>query len=64
MNGERQLKDMPLLIELPSEYIQPSPWLAIADKRLKPMHGYRAKVGLSPVSHSQVEARPPHRQKH
>ena len=62
--AERKLKDTPVLIKLPSGYIQPSPWLAIANKQLELMAKYMAEVGLSPVSRTRVEARPPyHRSK-
>ena len=53
-----------MLIKLPSGYIQPSPWLGIANKQLELMAKYMAEVGLSPVSRTRVEARPPyHRSK-
>ena len=62
--AERKLKDTPVLLKLPSGYIQPSPWLAIANKQLELMAKYMAEVGLSPVSRTRVEARPPyHRSK-
>ena len=61
--AERKLKDTPTLIKLPSGYIQPSPWLAIANKQLELMHKYMAEIGLSPVSRSRVEARPHFRRK-
>lgn len=48
-----------MLLKLPSGYIQPSPWLAIITKQLEPMHKYMAELGLSPISRSRVEARPP-----
>ena len=35
MEAERKLKETPTLIKLPSGYIQPSPWLAIANKQLE-----------------------------
>ena len=40
VEAERKLKETPLLIKLPSGYIQPSPWLAIANKQLELMHKY------------------------
>ena len=46
-----------MLLKLPSGYIQPSPWLAIANKQLELMAKYMAELGLSPVSRSRVEAR-------
>ena len=38
VEAERQLKETPTLIRLPSGYIQPSPWLGIAHKQLELMH--------------------------
>ena len=62
--AERKLKETPMLLKLPSGYIQPSPWLAIANKQLELMAKYMAEIGLSPVSRTRVEARPPyHRSK-
>jgi P27 family predicted phage terminase small subunit len=59
VEAERQLTNTPTLIRLPSGYIQPSPWLAIANKQLELMARYMAELGLSPVSRSRVEAKPP-----
>lgn len=59
VEAERKLKDTPMLLKLPSGYIQPSPWLAIANKQLELMARYMAELGLSPVSRSRVEAKPP-----
>ena len=47
-------------LEASPGYIQPSPWLGIANKQLELMAKYMAELGLSPVSRSRVEARPPH----
>jgi hypothetical protein len=38
-----------------------SPWLAIANKQLEFMHRYMTELGLSPVSRSRADARPPAR---
>jgi P27 family predicted phage terminase small subunit len=54
VEAERKLKDTPMLIKLPSGYIQQSPWLAIANKQLELLHKYLAELGLSPVSRSRV----------
>jgi P27 family predicted phage terminase small subunit len=59
VEAERKLKETPLLIKLPSGYIQQSPWLAIANKQLELLHKYACELGLSPVSRSRVEVRPP-----
>ena len=58
IEAERQLKVTPTLIRLPSGYIQPSPWLGIANKQLELMHKYLAELGLSPVSRSRVSQLP------
>ena len=58
VEAERQLKDTPTLIRLPSGYIQPSPWLGIAHKQLELMHKYLSELGLSPVSRSRVSQLP------
>ena len=55
--------ETPRLLKLPSGYLQPSPWLAIANKQLELMAKYMAELGLSPVSRTRVEARPPHEKK-
>ncbi|WP_256369831.1 phage terminase small subunit P27 family [Microvirga sp. KLBC 81] len=57
VEAERKLKETPLLIKLPSGYIQQSPWLAVANKQLELMHKYLAEFGLSPTSRTRVEAR-------
>ena len=54
VQAERKLAETPLLIKLPSGYIQQSPWLAMANKQLEIMHKYMAELGLSPVSRSRV----------
>ena len=65
MEAERKLKDRPVLIKLPSGYIQPSPWLAIANKQLELMAKYMAEIrymaeiGLAPISRSRADAKPP-----
>jgi hypothetical protein len=43
---------------LPSGYVQPSPWLNIANKQLGIMHKYLGELGLSPVSRSRVHKLP------
>ena len=52
------LKMTPALIKTPSGYIQPSPWLGIANKQLELMHKFMGELGLSPVSRSRVSALP------
>jgi P27 family predicted phage terminase small subunit len=59
VEAERKLKETPMLLKLPSGIIQQSPWLAISNKQLELMLKYSSELGLSPVSRSRVEARPP-----
>ncbi|HEV7251603.1 MAG TPA: phage terminase small subunit P27 family [Mesorhizobium sp.] len=54
VEAEKTLAQTPTLIKLPSGYIQPSPWLGIANKQLEIMKGFMAELGLSPVSRSRV----------
>jgi P27 family predicted phage terminase small subunit len=54
VDAERKLAETPTLIKLPSGYIQPSPWLAIANKQLEIMKGFMAELGLTPASRSRV----------
>ncbi len=56
--AEKKLKETPALIKLPSGYIQPSPWLGIANKQLDIMHKFMGELGLSPVSRSRVSKLP------
>ena len=58
VEAEKKLTDTPMLIKLPSGYIQPSPWLGIANKQLDMMTRYAAELGLTPVSRGRVSARP------
>ena len=54
--AERKLKETPMLLKLPSGYIQPSPELAIANEQLECM----AELGLSPVGRTRVQTKLPH----
>ena len=58
VEAERQLKQTPALIRLPSGYVQPSPWLGIANKQLDIMHKCLGELGLSPVSRARVHKLP------
>src|SRR3954466_7238557 len=59
VEAEKKLKETPILIKLPSGYIQPSPWLAISNKQLELMHKYLGDLGLSPVSRTRVRTTSP-----
>lgn len=58
VEAERRLKETPALLRTPAGYVQPSPWLGIANKNLELMHKFMSELGLSPVSRSRVTARP------
>ena len=58
VEAERKLKETPILLKTPAGYVQPSPWLSIANKQLELMHRFMGELGLSPASRSRVAAFP------
>lgn len=54
VEAERKLQETPMILKMPSGYVQPNPWLTIANKQLELMHRYITEFGLSPVSRSRV----------
>src|SRR5215207_2629350 len=58
VEAERKLQETPILLKTPSGYVQPSPWLAIANKQLELMSKFMAELGLSPASRSRVSTLP------
>lgn len=54
VEAERKLHETPMLLKLPSGYVQQNPWLTIANKQLELMYKYLGDFGLSPVSRSRV----------
>jgi P27 family predicted phage terminase small subunit len=54
VEAENKLRETPMLIKLPSGYVQQNPWLTIANKQLELMHKYLTEFGLSPVARSRV----------
>jgi P27 family predicted phage terminase small subunit len=54
VEAERKLQETPMLLKLPSGYVQQNPWLTIANKQLELMHKFLSEFGLSPVSRSRV----------
>jgi P27 family predicted phage terminase small subunit len=58
VEAERKLKETPTLLRTPSGYVQPSPYLAIANRQMELMHRFMAELGLSPASRSRVVAVP------
>ena len=47
VEAERKLHETPMLLKLPSGYVQQNPWLTIANKQLELMHRYLSEFGLS-----------------
>ena len=58
MEAERKLKETPVLLKTPSGYVQPSPWLGIANKQLELMHKFLGEIGLSLASRGRVSVLP------
>jgi P27 family predicted phage terminase small subunit len=58
VEAERKLKETPWLLKTPAGYVQPSPWLTIANKSVELMHKYLTELGLSPVSRGRVTVEP------
>jgi P27 family predicted phage terminase small subunit len=58
VEAERKLTETPMLLKMPSGYVQQNPWLTIANKQLELMHKYLSEFGLSPVSRSRVSVKP------
>ena len=54
VEAERKLKETPVLLKMPSGYIQHSPWLTIANKERELMARYMAELGLTPSSRSRL----------
>ncbi|MEL6599949.1 MAG: phage terminase small subunit P27 family [Pseudomonadota bacterium] len=59
VEAERELAKTPTLLRTPSGYVQPSPWLAIANKANEQMLKWMAEIGLTPSSRSRVSTRMP-----
>lgn len=54
VEAERKLKETPILLRTPAGYVQPSPWLAIANKNMELMHRFMSELGFSPASRARV----------
>ena len=54
MEAERKLAETPVILKTPAGYVQPSPWLAIANKQLELMARFMAELGLTPSSRSRL----------
>jgi P27 family predicted phage terminase small subunit len=54
VEAERKLAATPTLLKTPAGYVQPSPWLGIANKQLELMAKFMAELGLTPSARSRV----------
>ena len=52
--AEERLRTTPVLIRMPSGYVQQSPWLSIANKQSELMGRYMVELGLTPAARSRV----------
>ncbi|MBA3324479.1 MAG: phage terminase small subunit P27 family [Rhodobacteraceae bacterium] len=52
VEAERKLAETPVLLKTPAGFVQPSPWLGIANKQLELMAKFMAELGLTPSSRS------------
>ena len=58
MGAERKLQEWPVLLKTPPGYVQPWPWLAIANKQLELMAKFMSELELSPASRARVSTLP------
>jgi len=54
VEAERKLAETPVLLKTPAGYVQPSPWLTIANKQLELMAKFMAELGLTPSARSRL----------
>ncbi len=54
VEAEKKLTETPVILKTPAGYVQPSPWLAIANKQLELMAKYMAELGLTPSARSRL----------
>lgn len=54
VEAETWLQETPVMLRTPSGYVQPSPWLAVANKNLELMQKYMAELGMTSASRSRV----------
>jgi P27 family predicted phage terminase small subunit len=59
VEAERKLAETPPLLKTPAGYVQPSPWLGIANKQLELMAKFMAELGLTPSSRSRLAVQLP-----
>ena len=54
VEAEKKLQETPALLKTPSGYVQPSPWIGIANRQMEIMAKFMAEMGLTPSSRSRV----------
>jgi P27 family predicted phage terminase small subunit len=59
VEAEKKLAETPILLKTPAGYVQPSPWLTIANKQLELMAKYMAELGLTPSARSRLAIQVP-----
>lgn len=59
VEAERKLAETPVILKTPAGYVQPSPWLAIANKQLELMAKFMAEIGLTPSARSRLAIQMP-----
>ncbi|QHQ35437.1 phage terminase small subunit P27 family [Algicella marina] len=57
VEAEEKLQTTPMLIRMPSGYVQQSPWLSIANKQIELMGRYMTEMGLTPSARTRVSVR-------
>jgi P27 family predicted phage terminase small subunit len=55
VEAERKLQDTPVILKMPSGYIQQNPWLTISTKQMELMCKFATELGMTPSSRSRVE---------
>lgn len=54
VEAEEKLQETPPLVKTPSGYVQPSPWINIANRQLEIMLKFMAEMGLTPSARSRI----------
>ena len=50
------MKKTPPMLKTPSDYVQQSPWLSVANKQLEIMGRYMTELGMTPAARTRVAA--------
>lgn len=59
VEAERKLSQTPVILKMPSGYIQQSPWLTISNKQLDLMARFMTELGLTPSARSRLAIQMP-----